>query len=492
MADLGAVGQQGLLTENSSDVGQASPWDNNGAQSGLLTFRTDLYLDLPWDNNGAEQGLLTKRSFFDNIPAPPDEPPSFPQADSVNPNACRAIKECLPCNDEPISNLSSEEPDVPLFCQTVTFTDTPRLGECPQEISCTQIACSTESNIDAYLEALRLAQECVWGATGAGSCVPPTTNPCDPFCPPPPCPPCVPDCPPNCPPPPPTVSFAYNTAQSCSAACPDGGTFTWTVAAGKVAARTLAEANSKARALACKLAKIYKICIQIIGSTTSCRDDYMSFVARFTGPISQSPFPSQWTVEGPGIDPNVLTYDLNGVSGTQQIRIFGTPTIAIETTITVRITDLNTGFFMEREVPIIINACTVDWGNVTPDINSGTRSYWNLAQDIPAGNYRIAYVNGAVRYNASGEWWLNHDNNSPFGGYRIAYNNDAATAVFPGTASSTDGTHFFSQAEVEAANAGRSITFAHTGGRIGVYLSDQPYADNLPGSPNPTFKLETL
>lgn len=94
MADLGAVGENGLLTKRTS-FGQASPWDNNGAEQGLITKRTGLYLDLAWDNNGGENGLLTKRSFFQNMPEPDNPAPNFPQAEVVNPFACKkAIKGC--------------------------------------------------------------------------------------------------------------------------------------------------------------------------------------------------------------------------------------------------------------------------------------------------------------------------------------------------------------------------------------------------------------
>lgn len=94
MADLGAVGQQGLMT-NRTSVGQAEPWNNDGAEQGLLTLRTGLYLDLAWDNNGAEQGLLTKRSFFVNIEPPAEAPSDFPQAKIVNPFLCdKAIPGC--------------------------------------------------------------------------------------------------------------------------------------------------------------------------------------------------------------------------------------------------------------------------------------------------------------------------------------------------------------------------------------------------------------
>lgn len=69
MADLGAVGQNGLDTERSG-LYLDLEWDNNGAQKGLLTQRSDLYVSMPWSNIGADQALRTRRN---NIPSPMDE-----------------------------------------------------------------------------------------------------------------------------------------------------------------------------------------------------------------------------------------------------------------------------------------------------------------------------------------------------------------------------------------------------------------------------------
>jgi hypothetical protein len=54
----------------------------------------------------------------------------------------------------------------------------------------------------------------------------------------------------------------------------------------------------------------------------------------------------------------------------------------------------------------------------------------------------------------------------------------------PGT-----GTEYDTQAECEAAQTGASIIINHAGGAITLIFNDDPYYDNEPGSPNPTFCL---
>ena len=129
---------------------------------------------------------------------------------------------------------------------------------------------------------------------------------------------------------------------------------------------------------------------------------------------------------------------------------------------------------------------TIGGLNVTPDIFSGTVSYFNGGAAIPAGNYRITYVRGALQYNVALGWALNLYRGGIWNGYLATYSG--------GTIQFTAGTQsqFASQAAVEAANAGASITIAHAGGLIGMSLLDNPYFDNLPGSPNPTFNLVSL
>lgn len=40
----------------------------------------------------------------------------------------------------------------------------------------------------------------------------------------------------------------------------------------------------------------------------------------------------------------------------------------------------------------------IDYGDITPDIFSPTVSFWNGGASLPAGNYRISYVTGAMQY----------------------------------------------------------------------------------------------
>lgn len=128
--------------------------------------------------------------------------------------------------------------------------------------------------------------------------------------------------------------------------------------------------------------------------------------------------------------------------------------------------------------------------NVTPDIFSATVSYFGGGQSYPAGNYRVSYVNGAINY-GDGKYRLNWRTPSPGNvtpiGYKVNYNGGASTSWIPGTDEA-----FTTQSQVESANAGMHIDFSHTGGTIGVWLDDNPYFDNAPGSPSPTFSITAL
>ncbi len=180
-----------------------------------------------------------------------------PQYRNANSVPCvNALKDCLPCNDDPVANYSSEAPDPQVFCAVVTFTAQLPLGMCG-EVSATEECCSLISQQDAYLCALKKAQQTVWGSWKSATC------------PPPGCPPnCLPDCPPVCgteppfppPPPPPPPPIYTNSAQICSVECGDGSSFSWEVPAGIVVALSQAEADAKAFSLACAEARRRKIC----------------------------------------------------------------------------------------------------------------------------------------------------------------------------------------------------------------------------------------
>jgi len=175
------------------------------------------------------------------------------------------INDCA-CDDDPVSNYSAEGPDLQLFCAVVTYEAPPRLGVCDggSGFSATEECCSTVSYQDAYLCALRKAQEKIWSKWLTGTCPPPGCPPnCDLGCPPlcaPTCPPfCPPDCPPHCP-----INLYLNTYQVCSVNCGDGSSFSWAVPYGTVAALSQAEADQQAQVLACQLANRNKICFTTV------------------------------------------------------------------------------------------------------------------------------------------------------------------------------------------------------------------------------------
>lgn len=138
-------------------------------------------------------------------------------------------------------------------------------------------------------------------------------------------------------------------------------------------------------------------------------------------------------------------------------------------------------------------AQTIEFQNsvVTPDILSNAVSLFSSGQDIPYGNYRIRYKQGALLLNVTqpNQWWVNWRTRlspSPIG-YKVNYNGGTSTVWFPAT-----DVNFPTQAAAEAANHDAFVDIVHSGGTIGVWLDDNPYGDNGPGHPSPTFQLTKL
>ena len=125
----------------------------------------------------------------------------------------------------------------------------------------------------------------------------------------------------------------------------------------------------------------------------------------------------------------------------------------------------------------------VSASTVTPDIYSDTIASFGT---FPAGNYRIAYVNGAMKYSPDRQWCVNLTDSNGFFIYYFG-------PPVPDFQVPCNQIQYSTQAACEAANAGAHIDFYHTGGEIGVFLEDEPiYVDNVAGSPNPTFSLVAL
>jgi len=186
-----------------------------------------------------------------------------------------ANKACLPCNDDPIANLSAEAPDVDVFPGWNWYIGDPPLGVLYAQIGCKRICYSEVSQQEADDCALLQAQECTWGGWD-----PPTDPPRPPG----------PDGPPGFPTPggnPPSdprspLRTFRNTEQSCTKECPDGQPFVQTVRAGTVGDLTQALADAKAHSLACKRANANKICF-VNTPTSGCVSEGYEFQILVTG-----------------------------------------------------------------------------------------------------------------------------------------------------------------------------------------------------------------
>ncbi len=115
-------------------------------------------------------------------------------------------------------------------------------------------------------------------------------------------------------------------------------------------------------------------------------------------------------------------------------------------------------------------------------VSGNIKVWFGSGDDFPAGNYVVEYRLGALKYHSTFDWALNASETSAF----YIFLNDGNTSV---KGPATDGASFPSQALLEAHNAGATVGFYHTGGKIGMALIDSPYSDNVEGSPNPSFRL---
>ena len=214
-----------------------------------------------------------------------------------------ALKQCLPCNDDPIRNITAEAPDVDVFIGFRTFKWNPPLGVTYFQLACKAICFSSVSQLDADLCALRSAQECVYdggteppfppvppgpndtGGRGGGKGLPPS-NPRFP------------------------IRRYRNSPQSCDAFCPDGSPFTATVPAGTIIELSQALADAKAKSLACKLALRNLFCISETPAPAACVGDAYFFIV-----TTNSGEELIWSIEGelpPGLEFNPFDATISG------------------------------------------------------------------------------------------------------------------------------------------------------------------------------------
>jgi hypothetical protein len=127
---------------------------------------------------------------------------------------------------------------------------------------------------------------------------------------------------------------------------------------------------------------------------------------------------------------------------------------------------------------------------LTPDINDNAETYFAGGAALPAGQYRVTYVDGCIRYDPTIYWWAVN------GGVTFEYWIAGATTsdgiqVAPGIVSLPGNTSF---TDCVAASQGLSVDIDFAGGKLGIYNNDFKPGDNLPSmtGENPTWRLDRL
>ncbi|HMF44159.1 MAG TPA: hypothetical protein VKQ32_25980 [Polyangia bacterium] len=132
----------------------------------------------------------------------------------------------------------------------------------------------------------------------------------------------------------------------------------------------------------------------------------------------------------------------------------------------------------------------------TPDLFA-TPVYFNGGSPLPSGPYEVSYVDGCMKYSGYQGWAVNaYDETGCCNWWIISETPADRRTEAPGTIGFLVGAGGFQDFDACVA-ANRDVapkTFFHPGGRIGIWLKDDPYADNLPGldGRNPKWGLARL
>lgn len=115
--------------------------------------------------------------------------------------------------------------------------------------------------------------------------------------------------------------------------------------------------------------------------------------------------------------------------------------------------------------------------------------YFAKGKSLPAGRYRVAYEDGCMKYNFLFAWSVNSHAGSD-GWWLVGETSQDRVVVLPGKADSA-----VDFSECVASNKQLPAKeFDFPGGKLGIWLNDTPYQDNISGEGgrNPKWKLTLL
>lgn len=119
--------------------------------------------------------------------------------------------------------------------------------------------------------------------------------------------------------------------------------------------------------------------------------------------------------------------------------------------------------------------------------------YFAQGQELPPGRYRATYEDGCMKYNAIFQWTVNASASD--GWWLVGDSSSDRVTVLPGTFPAVVFDGYASFAECVAANAALPPKeFEFGGGKLGIWLNDNPYLDNQAGEGgrNPKWSLTLL
>jgi hypothetical protein len=127
----------------------------------------------------------------------------------------------------------------------------------------------------------------------------------------------------------------------------------------------------------------------------------------------------------------------------------------------------------------------------------GTTVYFGGGEALPAGKYRLTYVDGCMKYASDQDWTIHaYANGGSAAWWIVGATSSERIVVPPGTVgySSANGAYATFDACVAANQALPPVEFDFPGGKLGVWLLDTQYTDNLAGvdGRNPKWNLSLL
>ncbi len=122
--------------------------------------------------------------------------------------------------------------------------------------------------------------------------------------------------------------------------------------------------------------------------------------------------------------------------------------------------------------------------------------YFDSQAALPAGRYRVQYVDGCMKYSSAQDWAVQAYADGSDAFWLVGATSADRILVLPGTVGFMVGSGGFATFdECVAANLALAPEeFDFAGGPIGVWLSDSPYSDNVAGTGgrNPKWSLTFL